>query len=124
MLLIAALLASPGVAQKSKAPGARLIESSMSRSELQNIMERGPQRFIATLRVGAHLEKGRFLGFRIKGFTTDGPLVNSRSILAGDTILRVNKEPVERPEQFMRAWETVKSADHLEVLLLRDLDKG
>lgn len=104
-------------------PEARVVESELSRAEIQKVFDRGPQRFIAGLQVDPHLVKGKFVGFRIAGFTADGPLVNSRSVLPGDVVLRVNREPLERPEQFMRAWEVAQKADRLEVLLLRGTER-
>ncbi len=97
----------------------KVVEGQLSRRTLEQVMERGPQRFVAGLRVSPHLVAGRFVGFRIDGFTADGPLVNGRSILPGDVIVSVNQEPIERPEQFMRAWDVVKRADALRVRLLR-----
>ncbi|MCA9540944.1 MAG: hypothetical protein KC620_18720, partial [Myxococcales bacterium] len=114
-LLAALLLAAPASlrAAAPKADEAVLVEGALARSEVRSVIERGPQRFIASLRVAAHLEKGRFVGFRIEGFAADAPMVNSQSVQPGDVILSVNREPLERPEQFMRAWEVVKEADTL-----------
>lgn len=127
LLLAALLLAAPtlGVAQgpaKKKAEAkaeAVLLEGELERARLKQVLDRGPQRFIASLQVAAHLEGKRFVGFRIEGFAPDSPLVNSRAVQPGDVILKVNREPLERPDQFMRAWEVVGSADTLEVELLR-----
>ena len=98
---------------------ATLIEGTMTRAEVAKVIEAGPQRFIASLRVEPHIVKGKFIGYRLAGVTTDGPLVNSQSVLPGDIIMSVNREPLERPDQFMRAWEVAKSASVIEVLLLR-----
>lgn len=117
-LLLLFVLVAPSAANEKTRP-VKMIEGQLSRTTVSKVMERGPQRFVAGMRVSAHLVEGRFVGFRIDGFTSDGPLVNSRHILPGDVVLRVNAEPIERPEQFMRAWDVVRDADTLDVLLLR-----
>lgn len=104
---------------KKGEPKATLIEAKMTRAEVAKVIEAGPQRFIASLRVEPHSVGGKFIGYRLSGVTTDGPLVNSQSVLPGDIIISVNREPLERPDQFMRAWEVAKGADVIEVLLLR-----
>ena len=115
---LVAALGSPAVAGEKTRP-VKTIEGQLSRSLVKQVMERGPQRFIAGVRVSAHLVEGRFVGFRIDGFSADGPLVNGRHILPGDVVVRVNREPIERPEQFMRAWDVVQGAEALDVELIR-----
>lgn len=122
-LIATALIVNPGPITAAHAQPAQsravLIDGELDRARVQAVIDKGPQQFIASLRVSPHLVKGRFKGFRIDAFTPDSPLINSRSIQPGDVIQRVNREPVERPEQFMRAWELVAKANTLEVLLLR-----
>ena len=118
LVLLGLCFAGSAHGKKSDAK-ATLIEGTMTRAEVAKVIEAGPQRFIASLRVEPHIVSGKFIGYRLSGVTTDGPLVNSQSVLPGDIIISVNREPLERPEQFMRAWEVAKSAPNLEVLLLR-----
>jgi type II secretory pathway component PulC len=118
--LLLALSSAAPAALAAGAPPATVIEGQLSRDEVQKVLERGPQRFVASLRVAPALEKGRFVGFRIEAFTPESPLANGGAIQPGDVVVSVNDEPVERPEQFMRAWEVVKAADRLSVLVLRD----
>jgi type II secretory pathway component PulC len=112
------LLFLPAQGKKSE-PKATLIEGTMARGTVAKVIEAGPQRFIASVRVEPHTIKGKFIGYRLVGVATDGPLVNSQSVLPGDVIISVNHEPLERPDQFMRAWEVAKSANTLQILLLR-----
>lgn len=102
-----------------KKPEAIVFEGELARAEVIAIVAQGPQRFIASVQVAAQLDGRRFVGFRIEGFAPDSPLVNSRAVQPGDVILSVNREPLERPEQFMKAWERVDDGDTLEVELLR-----
>ncbi len=105
------------------APKSRVIEKTMAKSELEAVVARGAQRFIATLRVEPHMVGGRFIGYQIAGFTADSPLLRGDSIRAGDVIISVNEESLERPEQFMKAWKVASSAKVLQVTLLRSGEK-
>ncbi len=113
-----ALGAPPAAAQAKPAP-AIVLEGELERARLKAVLDQGPQRFIASLRVAPHMKGKRFMGFRIEGFAADSPLVNGAAVRPGDVVLEINREPVERPDQFMRAWEVVGDADSLEVELLR-----
>lgn len=120
LILVALVVAVAAPAASAGEPAkAVVIEGRLTRAEVQAVLERGPQRFIAGLRVAPHMVGGRFVGFRIEAIAPESPLVNGRAVVPGDVVVSVNGESVERPEQFMRAWEVVKGADRLEVLLLR-----
>lgn len=106
------LLAPPGVTPT-------VVESALSAAEFDAAMARGPQRVVASVEVQPALEKGRFLGFRIVRLQPDGDFRSCTSLLPGDVVLTVNREPLERPEQFMRAWEVVKASRSVEVELQR-----
>jgi len=119
LLALLGLCLATSVQAKKGDTKATLIEGTMTRAEVAKVIKAGPQRFIASLRVEPHIVEGKFVGYRLAGVTNDGPLVNSQSVLPGDVIISVNREPLERPAQFMRAWEVAKSAQTIEVLLLR-----
>ena len=109
----------PAPAEAAKKTEALLLEGELERAVVERVLAAGPQKFIASLRLAPHMKGKRFVGFRIDGFAPDSPLVNGGAVQPGDVVLRVNREPVERPDQFMRAWEVVGGADVLEVELLR-----
>lgn len=119
LLTLPALLAPAPAGAQGKKTEAILLEGELERARLKKVLEQGPQKFIASLRLAPHMNGKRFVGFRIDGFAPDSPLVNGGAVQPGDVVLRVNREPVERPDQFMRAWEVVGGADTLEVELLR-----
>ena len=66
------------------------------------------------------MEQGRFVGYRLVGVAADSPMASSQNIRPGDIIVSVNKESLERPEQFMRAWDVIRDASSLDVLILRE----
>jgi type II secretory pathway component PulC len=113
-----ALLLAPSAGTPA-APPVPTVESTLTRSAFDAAIARGPQRIVASVEVRPALDRGRFLGFQIVRWLPDGDLRDCTSILAGDVIVSVNRESLERPEQFMRAWEVVKTATALEVEVLR-----
>ncbi len=97
-----------------------VIDGKLSKAAAQAVFARGPQPFIASLRVKAAFDAaGRFAGFQIVQIHSDSPLAGSESVRPGDVVTRVNGLPIERPEQFMTAWEKARSADRLEIDLRR-----
>ncbi|MEE2787979.1 MAG: hypothetical protein VX589_11620 [Myxococcota bacterium] len=98
---------------------AKTVQLTLSRAVLNEVLDQGPQRFIAALKLDPHMERGRFLGWRIGGFAATSRFANTQHVFAGDVIVAVNDEPLERPEQFMRAWEVVRNASELKVTLIR-----
>lgn len=112
-------LLAAGPASAAEAP-VSTVEGQLARGEVSQVLEKGPQRFIASIRVAPHLVKGRFAGFRLVQVLPDSPLATSTSVLPGDVVVSVNEQSLERPEQFMRAWDVVKGADRLSVVVLRE----
>ena len=125
LVLLGALLATPaGAAAAAEgapaaAPSLQVVEGQIARAEFQAVIDRGPQRLVAAVVVEPALQGRRFLGFRIVAFTPDGPLASTRSLQPGDVLVRANRESLERPEQFMHAWEVVKASDAVEIEVLR-----
>ena len=74
-----------------------IIENTMTRTAFQAAHSKGPQRFIATVRVDPVMEQGRFVGYRLVGVAADSPMASSQNIRPGDIIVSVNKESLERP---------------------------
>ena len=60
----------------------------------------------------------QFIGFEIKQILPHSPLYQS-SIKVGDVILKINQEPIGKPQEVMRVWELVQQASSLQVDLLR-----
>ncbi len=103
----------PTTATQPAAPEAT-PENAITRAVLMKFHKRGPQRFIARLRVKATFNRGRFFGWRMLSYRGPGP------IKPGDVIIDVNGMPIERPDQFMKVWEKLPTIKELTVKLLRD----
>ena len=85
----------------------------IARAALSALTSKGPQRFIATLRVRPSFVGKRFRGWRVLRYRGPGRLE------LGDIVVRVNNQPVERPEQFMAVWAGLPQASELKIELLR-----
>ena len=94
-------------------------EGRLARADFDAVLSGSPQRIVAAVDVQPFLERGHFRGFQIVRIHSDGVLSALEAIVPGDVILTVNHEPIERPEQFMRAWDVVKSASAVDVEVLR-----
>lgn len=136
LLLLAATPAWAGEPVKAesppapKAPTARVITQappsggvimagSIDKATFAATLAQGPQRFIAGLSVKPVMEGRRFRGFQLVGTRPDSPLAGSVNLRAGDVIVSVNGTPVERPDQFMKAWDALGKAAHIDVALRR-----
>lgn len=97
-----------------------IIEGVVARSKVEAVFARGPQYVAASVQVAPAFEDRRFLGFQVLSLTRGSVFADSMGIRPGDIILRVNDESIERPELFMRAWEVVRQAPHIDVRLRRE----
>lgn len=85
----------------------------IQRRELMTYFRRGAQEFIQTVQVRPAFRRGRFLGWRILGYQGPGP------VHRGDIVMRVNGQGLERPEEFMTAWNGLPSRATLIIEMLR-----
>ena len=120
-LVFIMLSVSTGLSRQKVPP--RLVQHQLARAEVLQILDGGPQRFIASLRVEPAFQGKRFLGYRLLGFTADSPLARSTAIATGDIVVAVNGESLERPEQFMSVWKAVREKASLELLLIRGSER-
>lgn len=97
----------------------KVVESQLSKQTVEQVLDAGPQKLIAGLRVEGHRALGKFVGFRIVKVLPDGPLSDMEALKVGDIIITVNGQSVERPDHFMKIWEGVRKRDTLEVRILR-----
>jgi type II secretory pathway component PulC len=68
--------------------------------------------------VEPHLERGRFVGWRVMRLTAAEGELRSNVVKPGDTLLRVNGQSIDRPEQFKNVWDSMATSSEL-VLLVR-----
>lgn len=90
----------------------------IARGTLNDVLNAGIPRFLQRVRVEAHSDGGRFVGWRLIALFDDAQVATG-PIRTGDTVLGVNGRTIERPEQFLAVWETLASATQLTFQMLR-----
>jgi general secretion pathway protein C len=98
------------------------IETSgvIHRSELDPVLAAGLGRFLGGVGTEPHVEEGRFVGFRLTRLYPDDDRFEDIDLRPGDTVMRVNGQPIERPEQALQVWESLRVASELMIEYLRD----
>jgi type II secretory pathway component PulC len=112
---------APTATQAAPAPAtlpASLEAGEIRREALLKVISAGPGRFLQRVRVKRVLDdKGRFAGWQlVQVFPGEGDV--SSPLRPGDTLLRVNGQSVERPEQFKSVWDSLALSSEL-VLTVR-----
>lgn len=107
-------------ASASLSPAFNGQPASISRTILLPALDAGIGRFLGTVLVEAVLERGRFVGFRIRGFRDADHHYANVDLAPGDVVLRVNGSPIERPEQALAVWNGLRVTSELCVEYLRD----
>lgn len=83
------------------------------RGALVAVLAGGVGQFLRRLRAEPKLEKGRFMGWRVVSFAQGDATLRSGVLQPGDTVLRVNGQSIERPEQFKDVWDSMATASDL-----------
>lgn len=89
----------------------------IERERYEAAIARGPSWFIQQVRVQPVVVARRFRGFML---TQIFHSQEAHGLVAGDIVQRVNGLSIERPGQFMNAWNKLKGAEHLKVQIVRD----
>ena len=92
---------------------------TLARHELDAVLRAGPQAFIRGVDVRPALVRGRFRGWILVSFQPNDPRYHGVDLRPSDVVTRVNGLPIERPEQFMKVWEGLRSMRVLVVDYLR-----
>jgi hypothetical protein len=90
---------------------------TIDRAGLIAIIDQGLGRFFGKLRVAPAMDGKRFVGFAVTGIE---PAWGDIGLRPGDILLRVNGQVIERPEQAMAAFESLRVASEVVVDLTRE----
>lgn len=90
---------------------------TIDRAGLIAIIDQGLGRFFGKLRVAPAMDGKRFVGFAVTGID---PAWGDIGLRPGDILLRVNGQVIERPEQAMAAFESLRVASEVVVELTRE----
>lgn len=118
--------ATPRLAASAPAPAVEplpppLVEAGgtpvVARAELDEVLDGGLGRFLGRVDTAPVLDHGHFVGFRL---TRLDPPLDSGGLRAGDVLIHVNGLPIERPEQALVAWDSLRVASALTLEIVRD----
>jgi hypothetical protein len=114
--IASAAKSAPEQARSESSLPDRVEAGSIEHSALLAMQSSGVGRFLQKVRAEPHLEAGHFVGWRLLGFRGEG---QGGALRPGDTVLRVNGQGIERPEQFKDVWDSLATQDELVLLVQR-----
>jgi len=97
-------------------------EGVIRRPLLDEVLEAGLGRFLQRVTTEPDLREGHFVGFRITALR-DEALFAGVDLAPGDTVVAVNGQPIERPEQAFTVWTGLRVASELSVVVLRGQER-
>jgi len=95
---------------------AGVIPRAALKAELAN----GIGRFLQQVRTQPVVSRGRFVGWRLMTLFPSRGDIHVNVLKPGDTVLRVNGQSVERPEDFKALWDSLAEAPQLVLEIERD----
>jgi S1-C subfamily serine protease len=101
-------------------PPAPRVQGQIDRAELEVILDAGLGRFLQGVETEPHVVDGRFVGFRLVSLWPRDPRFQGLALGPGDVVVRVNGQPIERPEQALQVWNGLRVASALFIEYLRD----
>jgi len=92
----------------------------IKRRTLEHALELGPSWFVSQLSVRPIVTRDEnFYGFQLMSLFPGRESGSELPIRQGDIVRRINGQSIERPEQFMALWNSLGSASHLSIQVLR-----
>jgi type II secretory pathway component PulC len=88
----------------------------IEREGLVALVDQGLGRFLQHVQLEPAVANGKFGGFRVASLD---PAWKGAGIESGDVITRLNGQPIERPEQAMAAFESLRTASEVKVEFTR-----
>jgi hypothetical protein len=89
----------------------------IDREGLHAMIDQGLGRLLGRLKVSPVLQRGQFQGFRVTGID---PAWKTSGIGVDDVVVRLNGQPIERPEQAQAAFESLRVASEISLDLMRE----
>ncbi len=110
-----ALAVAPPVVPEAAPPDgpARIEGGDIPRPVLLAVLSRGVGRFLQHVHAEPHLVGGRFVGWRLVSLFEADPQLQRGALQPGDTVMRVNGQSIERPEQFKSVWDSLGTQSEL-----------
>ena len=91
----------------------------ITRAELVAVLDAAPGRFLAHVDTEPHFVSGRFHGWTLASFFPGDSRFDAVDLEPGDVVLSVNGRSIERPDQLMQVWDSLRRERALIVVVER-----
>lgn len=99
---------------------AELGEGEIQRGDLIAFLNEGPPQIFQALHLSPVLSGSEFAGFSIVSIEVEsGPIAES-GLREGDVVTAINGRDISRVEMFLEVWESMESAEQLNIDYVRD----
>jgi len=92
---------------------------NIARGSLEHFMAQGPGYALQLVQVQPAFTSGRFSGFEVVALSDEGMRLVGGALQPGDVVVRINRRLISRPEDYMSAWESLKSCAELSLQIVR-----
>lgn len=110
---------APRIVATAPPPPVEVSEPVIHRAVLEQVLDAGLGAFLGRVGTEPSLDGNRFVGFRIIALR-DATLFDGVDLRAGDVLVSVNGQPIERPEQAFTAWTSLRVASEITLAVMRD----
>lgn len=101
---------------------AELGEGEIDRTVFIEFLEEGPPQVFQALLLAPVLRENSFTGFRIESIADSAGPISTCGLRTGDIVTSINGRDISRVEAFLQVWESMRSADQLQVDIIRGGD--
>jgi len=98
---------------------ARIAPGVVGRSALTRTLDAGLGSWLRGVDVEPQIEDGRFQGWRVRAIHPGDPCWADVDLRPGDVVSRINRRPIERPEEAQAVWSALRGAGEIVVELVR-----
>jgi len=107
-------------APRTDAPaGKALRRGTIARDRLIAVLDAGPGMFLRQLEVSPRMVGDRFVGWQLVQLIDRAGPLGDVDVSPGDVLLAINGEPLERPDELQRLWDSLRTANELKAQLAR-----
>ncbi|MEO6954715.1 MAG: hypothetical protein ABI321_23145 [Polyangia bacterium] len=92
---------------------------TITRAELVAVLDAAPGRFLAHVDTEPHFVSGRFHGWTLASFFPGDTRFEAVDLEPGDVVLTVNGRSIEKPDQLMQVWDSLRRERALIVVVER-----
>ena len=98
---------------------ARVGTRALRRSALSRTLDAGLGTWLRGVDVEPKIDRGRFQGWLVRGIYAGDPCWADIGLRAGDVVNRVNRRPIERPEEAQAVWTALRGSGEIVIDLVR-----